>query len=133
MRCRQHGLWVIALLWLVACVPQRYASLSIPVESVDHRAHERALLEVRLQDLATRMEGFDATALAFYTQGRTPAAHALIDTDLDGKPDIARVQLAVGVGGTARILVVCPGPHSDATLDPWDGARAVANFEKASR
>ena len=104
-------------LGLGSCIPAHSAHLTVPMTSIDGVAHAKALVIVPLDQLAIRMDPFDADALAFYVRGREPAPHVLLDSDGDGLPDHAALRIPV-TAGVDHLVVVCPGPSSGAEPAP---------------
>ena len=118
-----------------SCIPEQAAHLTVPMTSIDGAAHARALVIVPLDQLAIRMDPFDADALAFYVRGREPAPHVLLDNDGDGLPDHAALRIPV-TAGVDHLVVICPGPSSGgepAQVPPGAFSEVILDFAFARR
>lgn len=118
---------------LSACVPPSYAYLSLPIENLEARTLELALLEVPLADLEARMGKLQIEHLAFYTEGREALPYQLVDRDGDGHPDHALIKIPLeAAGGT--LVVTSPGPRNPAALPPGgERYRVNLRFDRARR
>ncbi len=103
--------WWLLPLGLLACVPDHWAYLHVPLTPTDGQARELAIVSVPLGELAVRLADFDAEACAFYGTGRSPLAYTLVDLDGDGIRDHAQIKLPVAAAGSG-LTVTCPGPRA---------------------
>ncbi len=131
----RHLILALSLAGLVpaSCIPAHAEFLRLPVQIQNPDAEKWAIVSLPLAELALHVEDLQPQSISLYQHGRQPLPHALVDADGDGITDTVLTKIP-NKAGEFWILVVSPGPQSDARL-PEGGSRkgVTVNFKGARR